>query len=165
MARKRATYPWSGWPPASQERLFKYALFFVAGAFFAVFVGANLFTGALGQQIEAQKTQYGLVVPLVREINILRAAQGDLVRQSPENAVRRILDDRSLNDYARSVESLRFAEDQEGVRVVLEGLTVIMLTDFLQDVRDRAGLQTPEFKLTRNLGEPRLADVLLVLAR
>ncbi|WP_272698824.1 hypothetical protein [Desulfovibrio sp. Fe33] len=165
MARKRATYPWSGWPPASQERLFKYVLFMAAGAFFAVFVGANLFTGSLGQQIKEQKAQYGLVVPLVQEIHTLRAEQGDLVQLSPEDAVRRILDDRSLNDYVRSIYATRPAENQEGVRVALEGLTVIMLADFLQDVRDRAGLQTPEFKLTRNLEEPRLADLLLVLAR
>jgi hypothetical protein len=165
MARKHCTYPWTCWPSASQQRLFKFILFGTAGLCFAVFVGATLFTGALGQEIAVEKEQYGLVVPLVREITTLRAAQGDLVRLTPEEAVRRILDDRSLNDYAASLRATRAAEDQEGVEVTLNGLTLIMLTDFLQDVRDRASLQAPEFVLTRNPEEPRLADVHLVLAR
>jgi type II secretory pathway component PulM len=165
MTRKHCTYPWACWPPASQLRLFKFILLGTAGLCFSVFVGATLFTGTLGQEIAAEKEQYGLVVPLVREINTLRAAQGDLVRQSPEEAVGRILDDRSLNDYVTSLHSTRVAGDQEGVQVTLSGLTLIMLTDFLQDVRDRASLQAPEFVLTRNPEEPRLADVHLVLAR
>ncbi|EGB15526.1 hypothetical protein DND132_2322 [Pseudodesulfovibrio mercurii] len=165
MARKHCTYPWTCWPPASQERLFKYVLFGAAGLLFAVFVGAYLFTGTLAQRIEAGKEQYGLVVPLVRDITTLRAAQGDLVRVPPEDAVRRILDDRSLNEYVRSLRPTRVAENQDGVQVTLGGLTLIMLTDFLQDVRDRASLQAPEFILTRNPEEPRLADVHLVLAR
>jgi hypothetical protein len=165
MARKHCSYPWTCWPPASQQRLFKFLLLGTAGLCFAVFVGATLFTGALGQEIEAQKEQYGLVVPLVREITTIRAAQGDLVRLTPEEAVRRILDDRSLNDYVASLRPTRIAEDQEGAEVTLNGLTLIMLTDFLQDVRDRASLQAPEFVLTRNPEEPRLADVHLVLAR
>lgn len=165
MARKHCTYPWTCWPPASQQRLFKFLLLGTAGLIFAVFVGATLFTGALTQEIAAEKEQYGLVVPLVREITTLRAAQGDLVRLTPEEAVRRILDDRSLNDYAASLRPTRVAGDQEGVEVTLNGLTLIMLTDFLQDVRERASLQAPEFVLTRNPEEPRLADVHLVLAR
>lgn len=165
MARKHMTYPWSAWPPASQQRLFKYVLLGAAGLAFAVFVGAYLFTGVLIQQIEAEKAQYGMVVPLVRDIATLRAGQGDLVQLSPEEAVRRVLDDRSLNDYVRSMRPTLVAGDQEGVQVTLGGLTLIMLTDFLQDVRDRASLQASEFVLTRNPEEPRLADVHLVLAR
>ncbi|MEZ7198860.1 hypothetical protein [Pseudodesulfovibrio karagichevae] len=165
MARKHCTYPWTCWPPASQQRLFKFLLLGTAGLIFAVFVGVTLFTGALGQEIAAGKAQYGLVVPLVREIATLRAAQSDLVQLTPEEAVRRILDDRSLNDYAVSLRPTRIAGDQDAVEVTLEGLTLIMLTDFLQDVRDRASLQAPEFVLTRNPEEPRLADVHLVLAR
>jgi type II secretory pathway component PulM len=165
MARKASAYPWSGWPPASQQRLFKYVLLGAAGMFFAFFVGAYLFTGALIQEIDGQKEQYGMVVPLVREINTLRAARGDLVRLSPEEAVRRVLDGLSLDDYVRSMRTTRLAEDQDGVQVTMSGLTLIMLTDFLQQVRDRASLQAPEFVLTRNPEEPRLADVHLVLAR
>lgn len=165
MARARRKYPWSGWPPASQQRLFKYVLLGAAGLMFAVFVGAYLFTATLVQQIQAEKEQYGLVVPLVRDITTLRAGQGDLVRLPPEEAVRRILDDRALNDYVRSMRATQVAGDQEGVQVTLGGLTLIMVTDFLQDVRDRASLQAPEFVLTRNPEEPRLADVHLVLAR
>jgi len=165
MSRKHCTYPWTCWPPASQQRLFKFLLLGTAGLCFAVFVGVTLFTGTLGQEIAAEKEQYGLVVPLVREITTLRAAQGDLVQLTPEEAVGRILDDRSLNDYVVSMRPSRTAENQEGVQVTMSGLTLIMLTDFLQDVRDRAGLQAPEFVLTRNLEEPRLADMHLVLAR
>ena len=165
MARRRMTYPWSGWPPASQERLFKYTLLGVAGAVFAIFVGLSLFTGALGQEIAAEKEQYSLVLPLVEDITTMRAGQGDLVHLSPEDAVRRIVDDRALGDYVQSLRATRIAEDREGVQVTFGGLTLIMLTDFLQDVRDRASLQAPEFALTRNPDDPRLADAHLVLGR
>ncbi|AMK10043.1 MAG: hypothetical protein AB7E51_14305 [Pseudodesulfovibrio sp.] len=165
MASKRMTYFWSDWPPASQERLFKFVLTGVAGLCFAVLVGLNLFTGALGQQIAAVKQEYGLVVPLVQEITTLRAQQGDLAGLVPEEAVRRIVEDRVLGDYVQSLRSSRIGENRDGVQVTFAGLTLIMLTDFLQDVRDRASLQAPEFTLTRNPDDPRLADVHMVLAR
>lgn len=165
MPGKRMTYPWSGWPPASQERLFKFLLAGCAGLCFAVFVGLSLFSGALGQRIAAAKQEYGLVVPLVREIATLRASRGDLAGTPPEEAVRRIVEDRVLADYVVSMRGSRISESQDGVQVTFSGLTLIMLTDFLQDVRDRASLQAPEFALTRNPGDPRLADVHMVLAR
>ena len=159
------TYPWSGWPPAAQQRLFKYTLLGTAGLCFSVYVGLFFFTGALEQEIAAAKTQYGLVVPIVQDINRLHASQGDLVAMTSEDAVAKILEDRALGDYLVTMQPTRLKEKQEGVEVTLKGLTLIMLTDFLQDVRERAGLQTPEFVLTRNPADPRLADVHLVLAR
>ena len=158
-------YPWSGWPPAAQQRLFKFLLLGTAGFSFSVFMGLFFFTGALDQEIAAEKTQYGLVVPIVQDINRLRASQGDLVGLAPEEAVSRILDDRLLGDYLLTLRPTRLRERQEGVEVALSGLTLIMLTDFLQDVRDRASLQAPDFTLTRNQDDPRLADVHMVLAR
>lgn len=165
MANKQRTYPWSGWPPASQQRFFKMALFGLAGAFFAVFIGLNLFTGAQDLAIEEAKEQYGRVVPLVHDINALRASRGDLAHLPPIEAVERIVDDRNLDDYVDSMRTTRLDEDTEGVQLTISGLTLIMLTDFLEDMRDRASLQTPDFTLTRNAEDPRLADVHLVLAR
>lgn len=158
-------YPWSGWPPEAQQRLFKYGLLGTAGASFAIFVGLYLFTGTLEQQIAEEKTQYTMVTPIVQEINRLRASRGDLVHLTPEEAVQRILDDRLLGDYAVSMRATRLKEKQEGVQITLSGLTLIMLTDFLQDMRERASLQTPDFTLTRNQDDPRLADVHMVLTR
>lgn len=159
------TYPWSDWPPGAQQRLFRFVLLGLSGLFFAVFVGLFLFSGTLVQQINAEKGQYGLVVPIVKDITMLRASQGDLVRVPPEEAVQRILEDRKLEDYVVSMRTTRRAENVEGVQLTMSGLTLIMLTDFLQDVRDRASLQAPDFALTRNPEDPRLADVHLVLAR
>lgn len=133
-------------------------------AFFSVFVGAVLFTGTLKQQIVDEKEQYARVVPLVQEVQTLRANIGDLAHLAPVEAVQRILDDRHLNDY---VDSLRVADagKTDGAQATLSGLTLIMVTDFLEDLRNRANLQTPDFTLTRNTEDPRLADIHLVLAR
>ena len=164
MAGSRS-YPWSNRPVAEQQRLFKYVLMGLSGLFFAVFVGLALFTGTLVQQIREEKQRYSLVVPIVQDITALRAHLGDLVRVPPDEAVQRILEDRMLNDYVVSMHPTRPREREDGVQLTLRGLTLIMLTDFLQDVRDRASLQTPDFSLTRNTEDPRLADVHLVLAR
>ncbi|MCJ2165111.1 MULTISPECIES: hypothetical protein [unclassified Pseudodesulfovibrio] len=165
MAGSSSTYPWSGWPPDAQQRLFRFVLTGLGGLFFAVFVGVFLFTSTLTQEIEAEKAQYGLVVPIVQNITRLRANQGDLVHLAPGEAVQRIIEDRKLEDYVASMRTTRLREEADSVQVTLNGLTLIMLTDFLQDVRERASLQTPDFTLTRNPDDPRLADMHLVLAR
>jgi len=165
MVRKQRVYPWSDWPPASQQRFFSIALIGLSGAFFAVLVGVHLFTGALDLKIEEAKERYGKVVPLVHDITALRASRGDLAHLSPFEAVERIIDDRNLTDYVNSMRTTRLDEDMEGVQLTISGLTLIMLTDFLEDMRDRASLQTPDFTLVRNVEDPRLADVHLVLAR
>nr|WP_321513299.1 hypothetical protein [uncultured Pseudodesulfovibrio sp.] len=165
MARTRRTYPWSNWPPDSQQRFFKMMLFGLAAAFFSIFVGGYLFTSTLLQQIGAEKEQYARVVPIVQGIQSLRAKQGDLAHLSAKDATWRIIDDRMLEDRLTSIRSTHLNENVEGVQVTFTGLTLIMLTDFLQDLRDRASLQTPEFTLTRNNDDSRLADVHLVLAR
>ncbi|MBG0790619.1 MAG: hypothetical protein H0S80_09005 [Desulfovibrionaceae bacterium] len=158
-------YPWSKWPPASQQRFFKLVLTGLAGLCFAVLVGGGLFTGKLTQQIAVEKTQYGRVAPLVHDIRTLRARQGDLAHLSPVEAVQRIIEDRSMGDHVTSLRITRLKEDVVGAQVTCHRLTLIMLTDFLEEVRDRANLQAPDFTLTRNPEDPRLADAHLVLAR
>ena len=165
MARTKRTYFWSNWPPASQQQFFKYVLVGLSVGFFAVFVGAYLFTNTLIQQISQEKEQYGQVVPIVHDINALRASRGDLAHEPVKDAVWRIIEDRVLEDRLTSIRDTRISENVEGIQVTFTGLTLIMLTDFLQDLRDRASLQTPEFTLTRNNEDPRMADVHLVLAR
>jgi len=165
MGRKQQKYPWSGLPVGAQQRLFKFVLVGTGVLFFSVFVGMTLLTASLGKKIDEAKAQYGLVVPIVQSIEALRSRQGDLVKLPPQKAVIRILEDRALEDYIVSMRPTRIKENQEGVQLTLGGLTLIMLTDFLEDVRDRASLQTLEFTLTRNEADPRLADMHLVMAR
>ncbi|BCS89053.1 hypothetical protein [Pseudodesulfovibrio sediminis] len=165
MAGKRLAYPWSSWPPTTQQRFFKLVLSGTATAFFAVFVGVYLFTGTLDQQIKAEKAQYSRVVPIVQEINMLHARQGDLAHLSVEEATRRILDDHALTEHTISFHETRISETMLGEEMTMTGLTLVMVTDFLKAIRDRASLQTPEFALTRNPDDPRLADVHLVLVR
>jgi len=165
MAGKQNGYPWSGWPPASQQRFFKLVLTGLSALFFSVLVGGVLFTGKLAQQIDAEKEQYGRVAPLVDDIRTLRARQGDLAHLPPVEAVQLIVEDRRMGDYVTSLRTTRLKEDTEGAQVTCSGLTLIMLTDFLEDLRDRANLQAPDFTLTRNPEDPRLADAHLVLAR
>ena len=165
MVVKQARYPWSGWPPASQQRFFRLMLTGLSALFFSLLVGGVLFTGKLIQQIGVEKEQYGRVAPLVNDIRTLRARMGDLSHLPPVEAVQRIVDDRRMADYVTSLRTTRLKEDSEGAQVTCSGLTLIMLTDFLEDLRDRASLQTPDFTLTRNPEDPRLADVHLVLGR
>lgn len=165
MTAKKSAYPWSGWPPASQQRFFKLMLIGLSAVCFSIVVGGFLFTGKLVQQIEVEKEQYGRVAPLVKDIRTLRARQGDLAHLSPVEAVQRIVDDLTMGDYLTSLRITRINEETEGAQVTCSGLTLIMLTDFLEDLRDRANLQSPDFTLTRNTEDPRLADVHLVLAR
>ncbi|NDV19966.1 hypothetical protein GO013_11090 [Pseudodesulfovibrio sp. JC047] len=165
MAHNERTYPWSNWPPASQQRLFKMVLLGLAGAFFSVFVGVYLFTSTLEQQIVAEKEQYARVMPIVQGIHALRAKQGDLARLTVKDATWRIIDERMLESRLTSIRSTGLNDSNDAVQVTFTGVTLIMLTDFLQDLRDRASLQTPEFTLTRNNDDPRLADVHLVLSR
>lgn len=165
MAAGQSRYPWSGWPPASQQRFFKLALTGLSGLCFAVLVGGILFTTKLGQRIEEEKEQYGRVAPLVNDIRILRARQGDLAHLPPVEAVQQIVEDRHMGDHVLSLRITRIKEDVEGAQVTCTRLTLIMLTDFLEDLRDRANLQAPDFTLTRNPDDPRLADAHLVLAR
>lgn len=161
---KRA-YPWSGWPPASQQRLFRLVLASLSGLCFAVLVSGSLLTGKLTQQIAVEKEQYGSVAPLVNDIRTLRTQQGDLAHLSPVEAVQQIIEDRHMTDYVTSLRTTRLREDTEAAQTTCEGLTLIMLTDFLEDLRGRANLQSPDCTLTRNSKDPRLADVHLVLAR
>lgn len=165
MASKQRRYPWSHWPPASQQRFFKLMLVGLSSLFFSVLVGGFLFTGKLTQQIDIEKEQYGRVAPLVNDILTLRARQGDLTHLPPVEAVQRIIEDRRMTDYVTSFRTTRLKENTEGAQVTCSGLTLIMLTDFLEDLRDRANLQATDFTLTRNPDDPRLADVHLVLAR
>ncbi len=165
MAGKRNAYPWSGWPPASQQRFFRLVLTGLSALFFTVLVGGVLVTGKLEQRIALEKEQYGRVAPLVDDIRTLRARRGDLAHLSPVEAVQRIVEDRNMADYVISLRATRLKEDVVGAQVTCSGLTLIMLTDFLEDLRERANLQTPDFTLTRNPEDPRLADAHLVLGR
>lgn len=165
MTPGRRHYPWSGWPPASQQRFFRMTLLGAAGFFFSVFVGSYLFTGAMKQDIVAEKEQYARVVPLVQEVRTIQANQGALAHLAPIEAVRRIVEDRRMDDYVESLRVTILKDNVEGAQATFSGLTLIMLTDFLEDLRYKANLQTPDFTLTRNSEDSRLADMHLVVAR
>lgn len=164
MARS-TKYFWSAWPAASQQRFFKFVLLGLSVGVFSVFVGMSLFGGSLNQQIAESKEQYGRVVPLVQDILALRAQRGELAHLPVEEAIWLILDDLVIEKKLTSIRSTRLNEDEIGIQITLIGLSQTKLTDFLRDLRVRASLQTPDFTLTRNPDDPRLADVHLVLAR
>lgn len=164
MAR-RMQYFWNTWPAASQQRFFKLILVGLSGLFFSVFVGVYLFTGTLKQQIVASKEQYVRVIPIVQDIKALRAQQGDLAHLPVDEAIWRIIDDLLIEENLASLRTTLLNEDETGIQVTLNGLSLTKLTDLLHDLRDRASLQTPDCTLTRNPDDPRLADVHLVLAR
>lgn len=164
MAR-RANYFWSSWPPAAQQRFFKLVRYGLSIGCFMVFVGLYMVTGTLDQQIVEVKEQYGRVVPLVQDVKSLRAQQGELAHLPPKDAVWRIIDDLLIEENLVSIRETRLNEDETGVQVTFEGLSLTKLTDFLRDLRERASLQTPEGSLTRNPDDPRLADAHFVLAR
>lgn len=164
MARKHRTYFWSAWTIERQRQFFKRVLIAVTVVMAFAFVGLFLITGTMVKQIEEAKEQYGDVVPIVQDVHMLRAQQGDLAHLGGEESVTRILDDLQLQ---QRVMSMRVMPDDalDRVQVTLAGLSLPELTDFLRALRDRASLQTPDFTLTRNDDDPRLADVHLLLAR
>ena len=162
---KKIQYFWSTWPAASQQRLFKLVLVGLSVLFFFVFVGTYLFTGTLKQQIGASKEQYVRVIPIVQDIKALRAQQSDLANLPVDEAIWIIIDDLLIEENLVSIRTTRFNEDETGIQVTLNKLSLTKLTGLLHDLRDRASLQTPDCALTRNPDDPRLADVHLVLAR
>jgi len=164
MPRKAPNHFWSAWPPASQQRFFKVVLTGTSLAAFSIIVGLSLFSGTLDKQIDEAKAQYGRVVPLVLDIKTLRAQQGDLAHLPVDEAVNRIADDLDIENQLVSMHKTEYREDP-AAQVTFEGLALNKLTEFLQALRDRASLQTPECTLTRNPDDPRLADAHFVLAR
>lgn len=165
MAKKTANYFWSSWPPASQQRFFKVVLVGLSVTIVSVIIGMNLFGGTLGQQIAEAKEQYGRVVPIVQDVKALRAQQGDLAHMPVKEAAWRIIDDLAIEENLVSIRETKWRDDEPGIQVTLEGLSLTKLSDLLRDLRDRASLQTPECALTRNPDDPRLADAHFVLAR
>jgi len=119
----------------------------------------------MAQQIAESKEQYASVLPIVQDIKALRAQQGDLAHLSVEDAVWRIIDDLLLEDNLTSIHTTRLNEDEVGIQVTFSSLSLTKLTNFLQALRDRASLQTPDCTLTRNPDDPRLADAHFVFAR
>lgn len=173
-ARKRRAkrYFWSGWPEASQQRLFRLAPKGTVLLCLAVFIGLRLLMGSMTTRIEESKAQYARVLPLVEDILTLRAQRGDLAHLPPDKAVWRIIDDLSIEQNLISMRATkREAEQKSGMdedlalQTTLTGLPLNTLARFLSDLRDRASLQTRDCALTRNPDDPRLSDAHLVLAR
>jgi len=133
--------------------------------FFSVLVGLNLFTNALNKQIEESKEQYVRIVPIVKDIKAIRAQQGDLVHLPVEETVWRIIDDLLMEENLISIRTTRLNEDETGIQVTFSRLSLTKLTGFLNALRERGSLQTPDCTLTRNPDDPRLADAHFVLAR
>jgi len=162
---KTIRYFWSSWPAASQQRFFKFVLSGLSLLFFSVCIGTYLFTGPLTQQIAQSKERYGYVVPIVQDIKALRAQQGDLAHLPVKEAVWRLIDDLQIEENLASIRTTRLNEDENGIQVTFDGLSLTELTNFLDALRGRASLQTPDCALTRNPDDPRLVDAHFVLAR
>lgn len=137
----------------------------LSGLCCSLFVGASIYVSSMAQQIAESKEQYASVLPIVQDIKALRAQQGDLAHLSVEDAVWRIIDDLLLEDNLTSIHTTRLNEDEVGIQVTFSSLSLTKLTNFLQALRDRASLQTPDCTLTRNPDDPRLADAHFVFAR
>lgn len=165
MKQRNSLYFWEKWPETSQQRFQKVVLFGAMLLTLALLVGFKLFAGTVEQQIAEAKEQYGRVVPIVEEVRALRAKRGDLAHLSVEEAVWTIIDDLLMEEQLYSLRATEVDKLTTGVQVTFHGLSLTRLTDFLGDIRDRASLQTPNFTLSRNPDDPRLADVHLILAR
>lgn len=150
---------------ASQYRFFKIVLVGLMIVTASTVVGLKLFTAAVDQRIEESKEQYGRVVPIVEDIKTLRAQMGNLAHLPVEEAVWNIIDDLLIEKNLTSFRSTSMDDEEEGIQVTFDGLSLSKLTDFMQALRERAALQTPKCTLTRNPDDPRLADVHFVLAR
>ena len=165
MSRSPQNHFWSGWPEASQKRFFKLVLMGTLVLSLCVFVGLKLVGNSLELGIGQAKEQYGRVLPLVREVVALRAQMGNLAHLPVEEAVWFIIDDLSIEPNLTSIRSTTLQGDVKALQVTFTGLPQAKLTAFLEALRERASLQTPECVLTRNPDDPRLADIHLVLAR
>lgn len=162
---KMHTYFWSQWPMASQYRFFKMMLLGTILVTFSLSVGLKLFSSSLEQRITEAKEQYGRVVPIVEDVQSLRAQQGNLAHLPVEEAVWSVIDDLLIEKNLKSIRSTQIDEDTPGIQVTFEGLSLSKLTGFMHALRDRASLQTPDCSITRNPDDPRLADAHFVLAR
>ena len=165
MKQPKRKYFWEKWPIASQQRFHKVVLLGALVLTFSLLVGFKLFAGSVEQQISDAKEQYGRVVPIVQEVLSLRAQRGDLAHMPEEEAVWNIIDDLLIEEQLVSIRPATVDKLTKGVQVTFKGLSLIKLTEFLEAIRDRASLQTPDCTLTRNSDDPRLADVHFVLAR
>ncbi|MCG2731581.1 hypothetical protein [Pseudodesulfovibrio aespoeensis] len=163
--RRAKRHFWSGWPEGSRQRLFRLAPRGTALVCLSVFIGLRLLVGSVTTQIEESKAQYARVLPLVEEIPTLRAQRGDLAHLPPDKAVWRIIDDLSIEQNLISMRETGLGEDDVALQTTLTGLPLNTLARFLNDLRDRASLQTRDCALTRNPDDPRLSDAHLVLAR
>jgi len=163
--RARSRHFWSAWPPSSQQRFFKLVLTGGMLLTFSVVVGIRLLTGAVELEITQAKAQYGRVLPLVQEVTALRAQMGNLAHLGAEDALWAIIDDLGIEPNLSSLHTTRLDENTPGIEATFTGLSLTKLADFLNALRERASLQTPQFVLTRNPGDQRLADLHLVLAR
>ncbi|QJB55966.1 hypothetical protein [Pseudodesulfovibrio sp. zrk46] len=165
MGKKTRTYFWSSWPMASQHRFFKMMLMGTIIGTLSLSVGLKLFSGSLEQRISEAKEQYGRVAPMVEETLALRAHQGNLAHLPVEEAAWSIIDDLLIEGNLVSIRSTQLDEDTEGIQVTFERLSLSKLINFMEALRNRASLQTPDCSITRNPDDPRLADAHFVLAR
>ncbi|MEF2229923.1 MAG: hypothetical protein V3571_03260 [Pseudodesulfovibrio sp.] len=163
--RVRTRYFWSSWPPSSQQRFFRLVL--VGGLLLtlSVVIGIRLLAGAVDTEIAQAKAQYGRVLPLVQEVTALQAQKGNLAHLGVEDALWAIVDDLGIEPQLTSLHSTQVDENTPGIQATFTGLSLAKMADFLNALRARASLQTPQCVLTRNPGDPRLADLHLVLAR
>ncbi|WP_419786219.1 hypothetical protein [Pseudodesulfovibrio sp.] len=160
----RPRHFWSAWPEARQRHFFKLSLMGTVLVTLSLFIGLKLLTGVVDQDIVHAKTQYGRVLPLVQEVAALRAQKGNLAHLNEKEAAWIIIDDLGIEPKLTSLHST-ILDDAPAVEVTINGLSLAKLADFLDNLRKRASLQTPEFSLTRNPDNPRLADLNMVLAR
>ena len=149
--------------PEQRQRTYANVLRLVAFCFFVVWSGLYMFTGEASDRISAAREEYGRVLPLVTEMNALRAQRGDLGQLETGEAVARIAATLGLDHGMVRLEAQGESPDQEELAV--NGLTLPQLVALLGDLRVRGGFQTVNFSLSRNPRDERLADVRMVLER
>ncbi|MBC17487.1 MAG: hypothetical protein CL942_14785 [Desulfovibrio sp.] len=158
-------YFWSSWPQISQDKFFRNVLVGMIILTLAVTVGLRLFATSITEEIASQREMYGNVAVIVEDIKSLRAQQGGLAHLSVNDAVWFIIDDIQIETKLISIRETTVNRATEGLQVTFEGLSLTELMGFLTALRDKASLQTPSCMMTRNMNDPRLADVHLIVAR
>lgn len=158
-------YFWSSWPQIAQEKFFRNVLVGMIIITLAVTVGLRLFATSITEEIATKRKMYGDVAVIVEDVKSLRAQQGSLAHLPVSEAVWSIIDDLQIEAKLISIRTTTVNRATEGLQVTFEGLSLSELMGFLTALRDKASLQTPSCLLTRNTGDPRLADAHLILAR
>lgn len=151
---------WESYEPAAQKRFFRLVLTVAAIIFLAVWGGLDYMVRAEHKAIDKSRDEYSRVVGLVNEIQVLQAGLGDLSHLPPRQAV-----DSIMSSFGKLPPALVVELESGEVEVAFPGIPLFELTAFLNDVRDRANLQTRLFEVGASSHGKGLARSRMVLTR